>query len=339
MTAHPNTPRVELAAPMIARTGWADAAITLLAGDASFRKYYRLTRPNGSTTVLMDAPPPTEDVRPFVRIARHLAALGLSAPEILAEDAANGFLLLEDLGDATFTRRLADGADEAALYHAALDVLLALHALPPAQAIPDGLPEYDPDRMVTEVCRLTDWWLPLAGLTLPAEALAEYETLWRTALTALPPDTPCSLALLDYHVDNLIDLPDRTGPARVGLLDFQDAVAAPAPYDLVSLIDDARRDVSPALARDLLARYRAEGPAMAEHTFTAAYALMGAQRHARIVGTFARLYRRDGKAGYLVHLPRVWRQLDACLAHPVLTDVRGWFATHVPEDLRTKVPA
>ncbi|MBT5416142.1 MAG: phosphotransferase, partial [Rhodospirillaceae bacterium] len=318
----------------LAAAGWADAAREPLPADASFRRYIRLRRGSG-TAMVMDAPPPREDVRPFLAVARHLLAMGFSAPRILAEDAAQGFLLLEDLGDATYTRELAAGADEAALYRLATDLLIALHRLPDATAA--ALPPYDDERLLAEAALLVDWYVPaVTGEALVDALRDEYLALWRTALAAARA-VPETLVLRDYHVDNLMVLPDRTGVAACGLLDFQDAVIGPVAYDLVSLLEDARRDLAPNLAEAMIARYLAAFPALDPVALRASYAVLGAQRSAKILGIFTRLCRRDGKPHYLRHIPRVWRLLEEDLRHPALAGIEAWFAQHLPPSLR-RVP-
>ncbi len=327
--------RETLIAEFLKRNGWDQARRGRLAGDASFRKYDRLEDQRGRV-VLMDAPPPQEDVRPFVRIARHLHALGFSVPQVLAEDPDAGLLLLEDLGDDTYTRLFARGHDEHALYALAIDALIALHRR--ADAVPAGVQPYGMPRMLEEVGRLYTWYLPLLGApALSAAALKEFETLWQEVLP-LAWKAPTSLILFDYHVDNLLLIPGRAGMKACGLLDFQDAVAGPVTYDLMSLLEDARRDVNAALIADMKQRYLAAFPAVTPADFATSWAVMAAQRHSRVIGTFARLKLRDNKPHYLVHMPRLWRYMDMCLAHPSLAKLKAWFDTHIPPSLRV-VPA
>jgi hypothetical protein len=304
-----------------------------LAGDASFRHYYRL-RDNGAQAVLMDAPPAREDVRPFVRIARHLHGLGLSAPSILAADEAQGLLLLEDFGDDTFSRLLQRKDAEDQLYALAVDVLIRLHTLDPAAALPQALPAYDERRLLDEALLLTDWWLPAACGRATDEAVREsYITCWRRALEPVLAQ-PRTLVLRDFHVDNLMRLDGRSGLAACGLLDFQDAVAGPAAYDLMSLLEDARRDIAPELKARMLARYHAGVAAARTDAFETAFATLAAQRHAKVIGIFTRLWRRDGKPLYLAHIPRVWRLLEAALTQPALAELNDWFSHHVPPEAR-----
>src|SRR4051812_14400479 len=313
------------------RAGWADAEERLLAGDASFRKYFRLTRRSG-TAVIMDAPAPQEDVRTFVRIARHLLAMKLSPPEIRAVDEANGFLLLEDLGDDTFARVLANGGDEAELYARATDVLVTVQAAPDHGLLP-GLASYEGEVLIEAAMLLPEWYLPEAvGRAIPSDVTQGYIAAWRASLASLPPNAG-TLMLRDFHKDNLMWLPERPGVRACGLLDFQDAQRGHPSYDLVSLIEDARRDVSPAVQAACMARYLA-ATGLDDTDFRTGFALMAAQRHARIIGLFVRLLRRDGKPEYLPHLPRVWRMFEAALLHPALEPLRLWVDRHLPPPLR-----
>lgn len=324
-----------LIARFLESAGWGRAVRRPLAGDASFRHYDRLTM-GRRTAVLMDAPPPKEDVRPFLAIARHLSGLGYSAPTIMAADETTGLVLLEDLGDDLYTRVLAgpDGARiEPTLYAAAIDLLADLHARP----APEGLARYDESRLLAEAELFLDWYVPRRfGREVAAAEREAYRAAWRAVLP-LAWRAPAALALRDYHADNLIWLPsrgpsalDRRGVRRVGLLDFQDAIIAPLPYDLVSLLEDARRDVASDIVETMIARYLAAKPALDEATFRTAYAVLGAQRNVRILGVFSRLAMRDGKARYLGFLPRVWGLVEHDLSHPALAPVADWFAQAVP---------
>lgn len=323
-------------AAFLARHGWRLEDLRPLADDASFRRYLRLDD-GRRRAVLMDAPPEHEDVRPFVRVARHLRVLGLSAPEILAEDPQRGLLLLEDLGDGTFTRLLAAGADETRLYELAVDVLAHLHGLPEAAAVPTGLPAYDDGRLLEEALLLTDWYMPaVPDAPCPPAARDAYVAAW-SAVLPLVQRGPRTLVLRDFHVDNLMYLEGRPGIAACGLLDFQDAVAGHPAYDLMSLLEDARRDLDAGLKTAMLARYHAALETRDVDGFRSAFAILAAQRHAKVIGIFTRLCRRDGKPGYLAHIPRVWRLLEAALDHPALDPVRAWFQCHLPPESR-RVP-
>lgn len=327
--------REELCRGFLAQAGWGDADRRVLAADASFRRYDRLARgPGGQArAVLMDAPPPQENAKIFHYIAGCLIDIDLSAPRPLAIDEESGFLLLEDFGDRTFTRALAEGADEAELYRLAVDTLIALHQ----RWWPDvpGLPPYNDERLLAEAALLVDWYLPaMTGRETPATQRESYLAAWREVIPAML-DVPHKLVLRDYHVDNLMVLEGREGVARCGLLDFQDALIGPVSYDLVSLLEDARRDVSPAVVAEMLERYHAGMRNQLDRwAFAASYAALGAQRNAKIVGIFTRLSRRDGKHGYLKHMPRLWRLLEADLQAPVLAPVKDWFDREVPAALR-----
>ncbi len=313
------TDRHAQAVAFLAAAGWGAATRAPLAGDASLRRYERLTLPEGGRAVLMDAPPDCgEDVRPFVAIARHLAGLGLSPPQVLAADAERGFLLLEDLGNDLYARVLAAAPDrEAELYVAATDVLAALHRHP----APPGLLPYDATTMPPLAALAFDWYL--RGVTGAAAGTAARAALTDAVAEALADHaTPAHPVLVqrDYHAENLVWLPDRDGPARVGLLDFQDARAGHPGYDLVSLIEDARRDLGEA-TRALAVRRYLEATGAAARPFAAALAALGAQRNLRILGVFARLSMHFGKPAYVDLIPRVWGHLQRDLAHPALAGV------------------
>lgn len=316
--------------------GWAAAEQTPLSGDASFRRYIRLFL-NGQKAMVMDAPPAHEDVRPFVLVDKQLRLLDFSVPEILFEDLANGFLLLEDFGDTTFTNLLASGADETALYTLATDVLIALHAIDTATATPDWLPPYDDTRLQTEAALLLDWFMPAQGLAVSTDDRADYEHIW-LKLFAHVHGGPRTLVLRDYHVDNLMRLKGRESVKACGLLDFQDALAGHPAYDLMSLLQDARRDIPAALQTAMLERYR-DAMNIADANwddFERAYTILAAQRHAKVIGIFTRLDCRDGKPIYLKHIDRLWRLLERALEHPALCDMKAWMDTHIPTENRSE---
>ncbi|MEN2748281.1 phosphotransferase [Sphingomonas sp. T9W2] len=307
------------AAPaFLTRAGWGDAQILPLAVDASFRRYYRVIGA-GRTAVLMDAPPP-EDTRKFAHMAAWLGERGFAAPAILADDAAGGFMLLEDFGDMRM-RETVDAApeSEARLYAAAVDQLLRLQR---HEAAP--VPPYDRAFILREADLLIEWYCDALDLTVDSEG---YRAAWNAAFDALP-EMPVVTVLRDYHAENLMLLDD----ARLGLLDFQDALAGHPAYDLVSLLQDARRDVPAVVEASMLARYR-ESTGVGEG-FDAAYHLFGAQRNAKILGIFTRLWRRDGKPRYGALCPRVWRYLERDLAHPALAGVARWFDLNIPPHKR-----
>jgi aminoglycoside/choline kinase family phosphotransferase len=324
--------RDQAIAAFLARHGWDKADRRPLAGDASFRRYERLSR-DGERAVLMDAPPPHEDVRPFVRVDALLRSAGLTAPGIFAADEAAGLLLIEDFGDDTYTRLLARGHDERDLYERAVDVLIRLHRTLAPDALA-GLPPFDDARCIEEAMRLVEWYWPAChGGPAPGDATMAFVAAWRAVLPAAR-RIPDGLMIYDYHVDNLMLLPDRDGVAQVGLLDFQDAMRAPVSFDLMSLLQDVRRDMAADLAADCYARYLAAFPAIDREAFAASYAIMGAQRNIRILGTFVRLWVRDGKPGYLNWLPRCWRFVESDLAHPATVPLRGWFDAYLPPAMR-----
>ncbi len=327
--------RLTLLNDFLRQNGWSDGDRKLLAADASFRHYDRLTRPNESR-VLMDAPPPMENVRPFLKVARHLEKLGYSAPHVYAADEENGFVLLEDFGDATYTRLLKKGEDERALYALATDLLVDLHKLEAQTAIPDGLPSYDNDALLREAMLFPDWFMPAAfGHETDKTAADEYALLWQEVFP-LVQKMPKTIVLRDYHVDNLMILDGKTGLKACGLLDFQDALAGAVTYDIMSLLEDARRDIRPELFTEMQNRYIS---AMADklpdtEAFLTSWAVLAAQRHAKVLGIFVRLCVRDGKPVYLRHLPRLWRLLERALEHPALAKLRLWFDKNVPAEFR-----
>ncbi len=317
--------------------GWRGARRTPLDGDASFRRYERIAM-GDRHAMLMDAPPPQEDVRPFVAVARHLRSLGFSAPAILAEDAPAGLLLLEDFGDHTFTSLLGSGADEDALYCLAVDVLIDLHRRPVADAAPPGVPPYDDARLLDEASLLVEWYLPeVLDAPIAPDLGKQYAACWR-ALLPLARQVPETLVLRDFHVDNLMRIGGRSGTAACGLLDFQDAVVGPVAYDLVSLLEDARRDIPAALYDAMRDRYLAAFADLDREALALSMAVLGAQRHCKVIGIFTRLSVRDGKPGYLRHIPRVWRLLETALAHPELAPMRQWIDLHVPAHVRVAPP-
>lgn len=317
-------------AAFLAHAGWGEARSEPLPGDASFRRYVRLRR-NGLTVMLMDAPPPEEDVRPFTAVAARLRHLGLSAPEVHRVDDARGLLLLEDFGDDTFTRLLdeGEGEGEEELYLLATDALAALQG---QRGAADGFPSFGADRFVAGAELFLDWYLPAAG-----KQENDREGFVAAMRQALAPALagPETLMLRDFHVDNLVRLDGREGAAACGLLDFQDAAGGPPAYDLASLIEDARRDVDESVRRAVLARYCAAFPDSRD--LERDIAVLGAQRHIRVLGTFMRLARRDGKPGYMRHLPRLRRMLERNLAHPALEPLAAWFRRNVAADLRIPV--
>jgi hypothetical protein len=363
-------PRTKEIDAFLDAVGWGDAERRPLPGDASTRRYVRLVHgPN--VAMLLDQPQGAEtaacppdasdetrlklgynaiarlagpDTRQFAAIAAELNAMGLSAPKILAADYPKGLLLTEDLGDARFADIIRDGEPEAPLYAAAVETLVELHAnsapfeLNGAKDVAAHLLPYDRLALTAEVELLPEWFFPVAsGAACPPGARESYRNAWAqvlTGLSALPP----VMTLRDYHAENLMWLPHRDGVARVGLLDFQDALAGSPAYDLISLLEDARRDVAPELAEAMTAHYVARRRARERNFDEAALrqdaAILAAQRNAKIIGIFARLWKRDGKPRYLNFLPRMWGYMRRDLAHPAMAELRRWFDAHVPESWR-----
>jgi N-acetylmuramate 1-kinase len=336
--------------------GFGEAARRHMQGDASTRSYERLTLA-GQSYILMNSPrrpdgPPVRDgksysaiahlaesVTPFVAMALGLRERGFSAPAIFAADRNAGLLVLEDLGSQTVVAGDPPKPVETR-YEAAVDCLVALHqdrlpgTLPVEKGVEYALPRYDMEAMLIETELLLDWYLPKMGAAIAPTKHATFLALWRDALQPAADDTP-TWVLRDFHSPNLLWLPEREGIARVGLLDFQDAMMGAAAYDLASLLQDARVDVPEMMEIALLSRYtrarRAADAAFDAPTFARNYATLAAQRATKILGIFARLEARDGKPQYLRHMPRVWAYLQRSLAHPALAALGGWYGVNVPK--------
>ena len=309
----------------LTRHGWTDAQISPVAGDASFRRYFRVNSATRGKAILMDAPPPHEDPQPFLDIAQYLTGHQFRAPEIYGTDLTRGLVLLEDFGDRRMREHLDDHPeDEVEIYRAAIDTIVRLAGTPAAHAQP-----YDMATYLREVQLLTEWYMPAMGLSCDANA---FDQMW---VDALAPLASCQdvTVLRDYHAENIMLLDD----GEQGIIDFQDALVGHPAYDLVSLLQDARRDVRPELEADMLAYYlTAANPGS---DFDAHYALLGAQRNTKIIGIFTRLWKRDGKERYLSFLPRMWGLLERDLAHPALANVKHWFDTHIPLEVRSLSPS
>lgn len=347
--------------------GLDDAVRLALPGDASTRRYERLTPATGPTLMLMDQAPAAESppcdpswspdqrraagwnavarlsagrIEAFAAVAAHLKALGLSAPDLPALDAANGLAVLEDFGDDLFARVIADGADETPLYLAAIEALATLHDAGDPPAVLNGpggdwpMLTYDETALQGGADLFVDWLPKLDDrVSFDDDAVADWREAW-APIVASGARGASVMAHRDYHAENLIWLPERQGAARVGMIDFQDAVRAHPSWDMHSLLQDARRDVSPALEAQALDRYFALRPGVDRAAFMADYAGLAALNQARIIGIFARLIARDGKPRYARFLPRMWRHLNANLGQPSLAPVARWFDRHVPAEVR-----
>lgn len=343
----------------LARAGWGEAERRPLAGDASSRAYSRLAM-GGRTAVLMDAPPAAEapscppqasvgerqtlgynalarlagpNPAAFAGLARELRARGFSAPEIYDADLDAGFLLLEDLGDNLYARAIDAGADPEPLYAAAIDLLAAVRRASVPQTVSADarawpILGYDAAALQAEADLFLDWYAARrARAPVDEAARAEWTAIWTKLFKTLETEPP-ALVLRDVHAENLIWLPERDGPARAGLLDFQDALFGHPAYDLASLLKDARRDVATELADAMVARFMDAAYVDDREAFATAYAVLGAQRNAKILGVFVRLAERDGKPVYLKHLPRVARHFLADLAHPALAELANWLSRY-----------
>jgi N-acetylmuramate 1-kinase len=358
--------RADSARTFLADAGWDGATLSPLPGDASTRRYIRVAR-NGHTAMLMDQPqnaeaapcPPSAtaderrtlgynavarlagaDCRRFIAAARFLRGRGLAAPEIYAGDITKGFVLLEDFGDDLYCDVLGDSSAEDDLYGAAIDAIALLHAEPaPSQLAPEmSLHAYDQAACLAETDLMTEWFVPLAlGRPARQDEVEEHRALWRDVLASIREHAPVFVHR-DYHAQNLFWLPARAGVARVGLIDFQDAVAGNRSYDLISLLEDARRDVTPELALAMKQRYaktmRQRGQELDGEVWAAEMAVTAAQRNAKIAGIFARLAKRDDKPRYLSYLPRVWGHLESDLEHSTLANLRAWYDRTIPREKR-----
>ncbi len=350
--------RLEALRDFLTDAGFLDTARQRMPGDASTRSYARLIRDDGSS-ILMNSPRRpdgpaiydgksysaavhlAEDVKPFVAIDNGLRAQGFSAPAIHHADLNSGFLITEDFGSAG----VVEGDPPQPIverYEAATDMLAELHrkvlpeTAPVAPHSTYQIPVFDVDAWMVEIGLMLEWYLPDRGVEVSPQLRDQFVAMWRTLLEK-PAAAPRTWVMRDFHSPNIIWLGDRAGILRVGLIDFQDAVLGPAAYDLVSLLQDARIDVAEQLELALLTRYikarRAADSQFDPANFAELYAIMSAQRNTRLLGTFARLNRRDGKPQYLRHQPRIWTYLNRSLAHPVLAEFRGWYGANVPAPL------
>jgi aminoglycoside/choline kinase family phosphotransferase len=310
----------------LAAHGWGDARILPLAGDASFRRYFRVVD-GERRAVLMDAPPPHEDPRPFIAVAEYLCAAGLNAPTILARDLEAGLLLIEDFGDVRLRETVDAALDrETAYYSGVTDLLVHLHAQPPMP----GLPVHGLEQWLGEVMLFADWYCPALDIAIDRDA---FRAAWQAALMPVETDgQPRVTVLRDFHAENIMLVAGQDGLAHYGLLDFQDALVGHPAYDLASVLEDARRDVDPAVEAAMLARYQAATGRKIED----AYWALAAQRNTRILGVFVRLWKRDNKPHYRQFQPRMWGLLERDLAHPALIPVRQWFDAHIPAAKRAE---
>lgn len=321
--------REALRAEFLQAIGWSEVKMEALQADASFRRYYRLPGAPQPSLLMQDPPdrpavPPFVMVEPFIAIAEHLHALGLRAPEIFFKDLENGLLVLEDFGSNTYTELFNAGADPKPLYELAVDVLVHLHQHPQRNDLP--LKPYSDQVLIEEAMLLLDWYYPALTGNKPTDALKQsFADVWREVFKKMPADQQ-TLVLRDYHVDNLMLTADGQGIGKCGLLDFQDALIGQFSYDLMSLLEDARRDVPQELQKHLYDRYiNAMGPDLDKEGFDYAYRVLAAQRHAKVLGIFVRLYERDGKDRYLQFIPHVHKLFMQSVNDPALAPLKAWF--------------
>ena len=324
--------RIEQIQYFLRHCGLDASKLTWLPSDASFRHYGRI-KDEKKSYILMDAPAP-ELPEQFELIDKILSKNGLSVPFIYEHDFKNGFLLLEDFGDDTYTHLLAQGENEENLYKLALDSLFKIQEIRDFE----GVPFYNQDWLTYGLSTFLDWFVPLANpKPLSNAAIQDFYQLWQE-LYQEAMKSPQGLILIDYHVDNMLRLPNRTGYQACGLLDFQDARVGPFAYDLASLLEDARRDVSPSVREKMWSYYMKKGVVGDKAIFEKAYHILAAKRHIRVIGVFTRLKARDHKNKYLCHIPRVWQLLESHLDEPYLKSLKDWLNTYLPSEYR-KVPA
>lgn len=307
--------------------GYEDWQVVRLGSDASFRRYFRLIRGDESL-ILMDAPPPEENAGRYKLVAEHLAECGLRVPLVFASDIDQGFLILEDFGDFTFKRLLDEGEDPKKLYSMAIDTLHELHRS--ERALKLQVAPYSRDVLNTEARLFIEWYVPAcSGDHLRQSAVESYFEAWNTVWNSLPPFRPV-LILGDYHVDNLMQTGSGTGTSNCGVLDFQDATIGPQCFDVMSLLEDARREVPRELAELMLDRYKNAMADDVDRHFDQWYAALAAHRHMRVLGVFVRLWCRDSKPVYLAHLPHVVRLLESHRHEQHLRSIFDWLDAHVP---------
>jgi aminoglycoside/choline kinase family phosphotransferase len=307
--------------------GQSEAALVALPSDASPRSYIRLA---GTQLLLMEDRTDPVGFAGFIRLSRHFNALGLSAPRVIGADPEAGLALIEDFGTATYGKLLEEGHNETELYELAIDALVHLHSAPTASDV--TVPAYDMKTLLDEISIFSHWFVPAFAPNIEVSGFdVAFRTLWRTALAPIE-DAPKALVLRDFHIDNLMLLEGRTGVAACGLLDFQDGVIGAAEYDLMSLLQDARRDLAAGLEQAMLSRYLAAIPASCgtADAIMRRYHVLAAQRHTRLVGLFPRLNKRDRKPGYLKFMPRVLRQMQTALVAADLTEISDFLDTTLP---------
>ncbi len=309
-----------------------------LKNDASYRQYERIMTNDGKSIIFMDAPPEKEKIAPFIQVANFLHKNDFSAPKIILSDLQNGFMLLEDFGDDSYSKIL-NGKSEAlshlsenALYEKAIDNLINLHKIPTDSSIFNN---YDEVSLVKESNLFIEWYVSiLNGEIISKETQEEFNHILKHLLSSVKVFSKV-LVLRDYHADNLMWLDDRHNHRKTGLLDFQDAVLGSPAYDLVSLLEDARRDVSPALAEAMINRYLQAFPNYSRKEFNAAYSILGIQRNLKIVGIFTRQASKNKNPAYLSMLPRVWRHINNDLKHPLLLPLKSWLTKVVPTQMKS----
>jgi N-acetylmuramate 1-kinase len=311
------------------KSGYKAFKVEALPADASFRTYSRLTSDKESY-ILMDSPPEHYSLKPFVKIGSFLLDSNFSSPKLYEQDHENGFMVLEDFGTVSVNSLLSSDTSseqEEIIYKKIIRLLTKIQETD----YPKDLEQYSTELLIKEADVFLDWFLPiLNGEDTTIEQREEFNYLWRKVFGLIDLGEKC-LTLRDFHVDNLMYLEEREGIKQIGLLDFQDALIGAPAYDLVSLIEDARRDINPALAGELINYYLSLHPSYNRKDFLAQYSVLGAQRNIRILGVFARKATRDKNSKYLSLVPRVRKHLERDLSHPLLAPLKEWLYKVAPQ--------
>ena len=331
--------RIEQINAFLKSAGWENANRSFLAGDASLRSYDRVEL-NGKTAVLMDAPPPPDpenylpaqlvDIPRWLLVDGLLKNLGVHSPQVFAHDIQNGFVLLEDLGDNSFTRMLDSGYDARTLYRMATESLIKVGK--DFKMAPDKEYIYDKERMMADIDHLPNWVVKcVSKINMTPAQWEEYHDIWSELIDKMA-RVPRGPALYDYHVDNLILTPSNS----CGVLDFQDVRTTAATYDIMTLLEDERRLVDPAIKQEMLDLYFGAFPELNTPEIRSLSEMVALQRHIKVVGQFIRYYHKDGKDKYMKYVPLVWYLIENCLENPYAKRLKEWMDKYVPVSHRER---